>query len=153
VKFEFESNSNSNSSLNLNSKTICKVLLLTWAETHLYLKPVDPTCALTTAQLTQRASHNRSPPNQPFSFLSPHSLTCGTHPSASTSLLPSHLFPLPLAPCRAPTHRTSVRARWDGQATGWHACRARARPCARLGVSPGGKDPSTLSMPHQKRRL
>jgi hypothetical protein len=42
---------------------------------------------------------------------------------------------------------------WDGQAVGWHARRARARPCARLGVSPGGKDPSTLALPRLKRWL
>jgi hypothetical protein len=120
------------------------VLLLTGAETCLYLKPA--------AQLTQRASRNRSPPNQPFSFLSPHSLTCGTHPSASPSLLPSHLFSFPSH--RAVPHCAEpARARWDGQAAGWHACRARARPCARLGVSPGGKDPSTLSPPRLKRWL
>jgi hypothetical protein len=104
VKFEFEINSNSNSSLNLKPK-LFEVLLLTWAETHLYLKPA--------AQLTQRASRYRCPPNQPFCFPSLHSLTCGTHPSATTSLLPSYLLLFSPRTATAPHRAASTHTR-DG---------------------------------------
>jgi hypothetical protein len=136
VKFEFEVNSKSNSSLNLKSK-LFEVLLLTWAETLLYRKPA--------AQLTQRACRYCSPPDPPSSYLSLHSLTWGTHPSATTSVLPSN--PLLFSPHTATApHRTASMCARDGTGrplAGTHTEPGGAR--ARLWVSPGGKDPSTLT--------